>query len=321
MKNLKHPIRIVAALTLLALSTLNPQLSTAFAQGTTAFTLQGRLNSGASAANGSYDLTFAVFDANVNGNRVAGPITNSAVAVSNGLFTVTLDFGAGVFTGTNYWVEMFVSPAGAGTFVKLVPRQQLTPAPYALSAMTVAQPQANILSPPGAIIAFGGNNIPAGWLLCNGTNVSRTTYASLFAAIGTAWGTGDGSTTFNLPDMRGNFLRGVDGGAGNDPDTANRTVNPNSLFPGGNTGNANDAVGSYQVDQFASHNHDNGAVTCGNFNYPHSYNPNGLGTLENNIPSPAVPWGNENEYTGLTKNSGGNETRPKNVYVNYIIKY
>lgn len=218
---MKTPLRnCFVALTLVALCTFNFQPSTAHAQGTTAFTFQGQLNVSSGPATGAYDMTFAIYDANVGGNLIAGPITNSAVAVSNGLFTVALNFGAGVFTGTNYWVQMAVSPAGAGTFITLVPNQQLTPAPYSISLMA---PQSYGLCPPGSLMAFGGANIPAGWLLCNGTNVSRTAYASLYAAIGTNWGAGDGSTTFNLPDCRGYFLRGVDGGAGNDPDTASRT--------------------------------------------------------------------------------------------------
>ena len=69
------------------------------AQGTTAFSYQGQLSSGAGNANGLYDLRFAVYDANIAGNFIAGPITNSAVAVSNGLFTVTLDFGPARTTG------------------------------------------------------------------------------------------------------------------------------------------------------------------------------------------------------------------------------
>jgi len=284
---------------------------TASAQ-TTAFTLQGRLNSGAGAANGSYDLTFAVYDANVAGNKIAGPITNSTVAVSNGLFTVSLDFGAGVFTGTNYWVQMAVSPAGANTFAALTPRQQLTPAPYALSAVSLQSPQANALCPPGSIMAFGGTNIPAGWLLCDGSAVSRTNYAALFAAISTAWGAGDGSTTFNLPDMRGVFLRGVNGARsdGNgDPDAANRAGPAN----GANGGNA---VGSYQADQFAAHNHIEGSSE-------------GVGDprdIYGSIQIGGSIWG-DNQYSAMntahayTSASGGNETRPKNVYVNYIIKY
>ena len=64
-------------------------------------------------------------------------------------------------------------------------------------------------NPIGTILAFGGSDIPTGWHLCDGTAVSRTTYAELFSVIGTSFGTGDGSTTFNLPDLRGEFLRGA----------------------------------------------------------------------------------------------------------------
>jgi microcystin-dependent protein len=64
------------------------------------------------------------------------------------------------------------------------------------------------LVPTGSFIPFGGTSVPSGFLLCNGQAVSRTTYADLYAAIGTAYGNGDGSTTFNVPDMRGMFLRG-----------------------------------------------------------------------------------------------------------------
>lgn len=62
--------------------------------------------------------------------------------------------------------------------------------------------------PAGAMLPYGGTAAPATWLLCDGANVSRTTYATLFAAIGTAYGTGDGSTTFGLPDMRGRVAVG-----------------------------------------------------------------------------------------------------------------
>jgi hypothetical protein len=101
------------------------------AQGT-AFTYQGQLNAGGSPANGSFDLAFSLFDTVTGGTAGAGPITNSATVVSNGLFTVTLDFGAGVFTGVNYWLDISVSPAGSNAFTELTPRQPLTATPYAL---------------------------------------------------------------------------------------------------------------------------------------------------------------------------------------------
>ena len=71
--------------------------------------------------------------------------------------------------------------------------------------------------PPGTMCAFGRNTAPAGWLECDGTAVSRATYAALFVVVGTTYGVGDGSTTFNLPDARGRVLRGWDHGAGRDP--------------------------------------------------------------------------------------------------------
>src|SRR5260221_5973427 len=122
---------------LLLFSTLNPQLSTALAQGT-AFTYQGRLNDGASPANGIYDLRFAIYDStNSPGVVIAGPLTNAAAAASNGVFTVTLDFGANIFTNTDRFLEIGVRTNGLGNFTTLSPRQKLTPAPYAIFAGNV----------------------------------------------------------------------------------------------------------------------------------------------------------------------------------------
>lgn len=70
--------------------------------------------------------------------------------------------------------------------------------------------------PSGAVLYFAGQTAPSGWLKANGAAVSRSTYAALFAAIGTTYGTGDGRSTFNLPDLRGEFLRGWDDGRGVD---------------------------------------------------------------------------------------------------------
>ena len=110
----------------------------ASAQGT-AFTYQGRLNSGGSPASGSYDLDFTIYDANEPaGSWIAGPVTNAAVAVSNGLFTVTLDFGAGVFAGNARWLEIAVRTNGGASFTTLTPRQAITPTPYAIYAASAA---------------------------------------------------------------------------------------------------------------------------------------------------------------------------------------
>lgn len=94
---------------------------------------------------------------------------------------------------------------------------------------------------PGEVFWFAGTTPPTGSLLADGSAVSRTTYAALFAAIGTAHGSGDGSTTFNLPDVEGRTIRGRDNGAGRDPDAASRAA-------GATGGNSGDAVGSVQND-------------------------------------------------------------------------
>ena len=77
--------------------------------------------------------------------------------------------------------------------------------------------------PPGTVLAMATTGAPAGYLICDGSAVSRTTYATLFTAIGVMYGPGDGSTTFNLPNYQGYFLRGLNNAAGADPDAATRT--------------------------------------------------------------------------------------------------
>jgi hypothetical protein len=124
------------ALPALLLSTLNPQLSTAHAQGT-AFTYQGVLTENGAAANGVYDFEFTLKDAATLGNNVGLPLTANDVGVSNGLFMVTLDFGAN-FPGADRWLQLGVRTNSGGAFVTLAPHQQLTPAPYAITASNLS---------------------------------------------------------------------------------------------------------------------------------------------------------------------------------------
>ncbi len=100
----------------------------------TAFTYQGKLTDGSVPANGNYDFRFAVYDAANGGGLVVGPVTNTAVGVATGLFTTTLDFGMGVFTGDACWLEIGVRTNGGGLFATFPARQPLTPTPYALYA-------------------------------------------------------------------------------------------------------------------------------------------------------------------------------------------
>jgi hypothetical protein len=121
--------------------------------------------------NGSYDLTFALYTNNTSGSAVAGPLTNTAVAVDNGVFSVRLDFGPGVFDGTAYWLEIGVSSNGVGDFTILSPRHELTATPYAVYAESAraggldgiipeaalgSSPETITISKPMTITAVGG---------------------------------------------------------------------------------------------------------------------------------------------------------------------
>ena len=159
---------------------------TIHAQGT-AFTYQGQLNNGGSPASDFYDFTFTIFNTS-NGVSPATPtLTNSAVGVTNGLFTTTLDFGPGIFTGTNYWLEISVRATGTTNFTMLSPRQPLTPTPYAIFANTAsnlsgslpatqlsgALPSAQISGTYSGTVAFSNNaNSFSGSFNGNGTNLT-----------------------------------------------------------------------------------------------------------------------------------------------------
>lgn len=136
----------------------------------------------------------------------------------------------------------------------------------------------------GAVIAFAMSTAPAGFLKANGVAVSRTTYAALFATIGTQFGVGDGSTTFNLPDLRAEFIRGWDDTRGIDPSRA---------------------FGSFQAQDYQAHTHNiNGSVES----------PAGGSNSINGLLRGA------NTYNQATGSSGGTETRPRNVALLYCIK-
>ena len=134
--------------------------------------------------------------------------------------------------------------------------------------------------------------------MCHGAAISRADYSALYAVIGNRFGYGNGDTTFHIPDFRGKFLRGLDAGAGYDPDRNSR----GSLRTGGATG---DSVGSFQSDALRSHTHTESTMVNNGFA------TDSLGNIAYaNVVGPAV--------SGAT---GGSETRPVNISVNYIIKY
>ena len=148
------------------------------------------------------------------------------------------------------------------------------------------------LIPAGTVNAFAGAvaSIPEGYLLCNGGAVSRTVYADLFRAIGTRYGVGNGTTTFNLPDLRGEFIRGLDNGRGIDSGRALGSAQAESVNTAGV--NLREASTTWAAT---------GAAVGSSVAYFENSNIAGYGTNMALL--------------------GGTETRPRNIAMNFIIKF
>ncbi len=154
-----------------------------------AFTYQGRLNVGASPASGLYDFRFELYDASGGGARQGGTLTNSATAVTTGLFTVTLDFG-NQFPGADRWLEIGVRSTGGGAFSTLTPRQALATAPYSVYSVN-----AGVATSASAVLAanivgtLAAAQLPANLVSDGASGVNLT---------GTFSGSGAGLTGVNL---------------------------------------------------------------------------------------------------------------------------
>ena len=165
--------------------------------------------------------------------------------------------------------------------------------------------------PTGSVHMMATTTVPSGYLKCNGAAVSRTTYADLFAIVGTAHGAGDGSSTFNVPDLRGEFVRGWDDSRGVDS--------------GRNFGSA-------QSDQNQQHNHSATATSTvtdpGHFHdVPYSNSDSGDGVIEESGTGFSGVEPTNSATTGISvstsvsiANSGGSEARPRNIAMMYVIK-
>lgn len=149
-----------------------------------------------------------------------------------------------------------------------------------------AQLAAEAALPPGTVAHYAAAAAPPGWLPCNGAAVSRSSYSALFARIGTTHGPGNGSSTFNVPDLRGEFIRGLDSGRGVD---------------------AGRVIGSSQADEFRSHTHGlsshNGGFT--------------------EMESLTDTAGDDERFSAANRTmaEGGPETRPRNVALLACIKF
>lgn len=177
------------------------------------------------------------------------------------------------------------------------------------------------LCPPGSVIAYGGTSAPTDWLLCDGSAISRETYADLFTAISTTYGVGDGSTTFNIPDIRGRVIAGQDDMGGS---SANRLTDQS----GGLNGDTLGATGGAETHtlteaQLAQHSH-TGTTDSNSVNIDRVFSKD-LGSSGSH--SPLVQTVGDADYahthTFTTDNAGSgsahNNVQPT-IILNYIIK-
>lgn len=160
--------------------------------------------------------------------------------------------------------------------------------------ISIATTTAGTAVPAGIIVPFAGTSVPTFWMECNGSAISRTTFAALFAAIGETYGAGNGTTTFNIPDLRGEFMRGWDNGRGVD---SGRIIGSNqSAGVGSFSSTLNGTMISWDQGSSPAANSTNATIGA---------NASG---------------GNANVTTSSLNLSGGSETRPRNVAIMYIIK-
>jgi microcystin-dependent protein len=154
-------------------------------------------------------------------------------------------------------------------------------------------------NPVGTVISVATSSAPTGYLKCNGAAVSRSTYAALFAAISTQYGAGDGSTTFNVPDLRGEFIRGWDDGRGVDSGRSFGTAQGQATKAPNNP---------WTTDTQGGHNH---GLQAGGFR---GGDDSGVAT------NYGTAFGNQGDHMH-TISGGDSETRPRNVALLYCIKF
>ena len=161
--------------------------------------------------------------------------------------------------------------------------------------------------PSGAVFCIAVATVPSDYLECNGAAVSRTTYSALFAVVGTAYGAGNGSSTFNLPDLRGEFVRGWDNGKGTD---------------------SGRSIATSQSDQNKTHNHTATVTDPGHTHtYQTSLTTQGVDTdshgHDDNVNEDSHTINTGSRTTGITVANtadGGTEARPRNIAMMYVIK-
>jgi microcystin-dependent protein len=221
----------------------------------------------------SFDGSGALNTGSVPGSMVTGTVANATTAANGGVTSIVAGTGISVSSATG--------------------------------AVTVSSSVSGV--PAGVVAWFAANSAPTGYIQANGAAVSRSTYSALFSAIGTTFGAGDGSTTFNVPDLRGYFVRGWDNGRGVD---TSRTFGSNQAFAMQTHRHAHGTDGSSNGGYAAVGYTDSTGYTIG------SGNQSGGGGYSNNTTSTMMA-----QTAGGTVPTGASETRPVNIALLGCIKY
>ena len=259
-----------------------------------------------------FDVT-AIIDTDTTFASAADTVVPSQLAAKTYIDATSASAAAAVISNTAYgssWDTVTtIAPSKNAVYDKI--EAIVSDAAYAASwdGVTTIAPSKHAVydaieankSLAGEIKMWPTETVPDGYLECDGSSLLRATYATLFAIIGTMYGTAD-ATHFNLPDLRGRFVRSWDNTLGTDPDSATRTV-PSAT---GATLTAGDHVGTEQADELESHTH-----TAS----PRSNTDGGVEPYAT-VGSGAIVGGSIS-----LENTGGNETRPVNTYMMMIIKY
>ena len=247
------------------------------------------------------------YTATVTTASAHGLSTGTSITVSNATGNTSVN---GVFSITSTGSTTFTYSVTSSGTVTGTPVYIANPG---LKKITFANLQAQLV-PTGTVNSYAGSAAPTGWLLCYGQAVSRTTYAALFAVIGTTYGAGDTTTTFNLPDLRGRVIAGQDdmGGTSANRLTGSLTGGVDGDVLGGTGGDEGNTLDTTQIP---SHTHTYGPQTG-------RYGANGQ-TYSSTIFPPSSGDSDRGSYTMTSNATGGglahNNVQPT-IILNYIIK-